>query len=268
MESTRISRAPHRQAARWLIIAWHHVGHRVRTSGLWAKLIATLIQFGGLFFAALRFEGKHGAFAIALFFGGWFYKTWKVNGPNVTAIERNHAERSARLYRLIDMLERNTTLTGSEIHTFQVEALVFLASYVRDHRKDTRKPTIFANLLRQEGDDIVVVARDREHRTSLARYPKSGLLAYEAMRTGTHQVTGDVYADFPNLEPGKPYRSVLVIPIFQGGAVVGGVSIDSSHRYAFDIHAQELVDHLAPYVRMLAWTMRPRAPGVRPKLSE
>src|SRR5262249_30403744 len=107
---------------------------------------------------------------------------------------------------------------------------------------------------------LVVVARDRPHRMGAARYSKEGMLATEALRSGESAITGDVYVDFPDTPPSKPYRSILTIPVRDvQGRILGVVAIDSSRKYHFDRHRRDLSEGLSPYVALLSWTLKREA---------
>ena len=80
---------------------------------------------------------------------------------------------------------------------------------------------------------------------------------------GIPVVTGDLYGEYPGTPPGKAYKSILVIPVYRDGEVVGAVSIDSSRRYHFDLDASNLVEYLMPYVALLAWTLRKSEKNLR-----
>jgi GAF domain-containing protein len=115
---------------------------------------------------------------------------------------------------------------------------------------------IFANLLIGEGDEMVVVARDQVHRVGGARYPRNVMIASKALETGHPQLVGELYEEWPETVEGKPYRSILAIPVNTESKVVGVVSIDSSLPFHF--HADpNLVNYLMPYVGLLAWTLDP-----------
>jgi hypothetical protein len=174
-------------------------------------------------------------------------------------LRRNYVERKLQLYMLLQDLQRRDRLTRAEVARFQENALALIANYVRDHRADRKGTQIFVNLLVEDGDELVVVARDRPHRGRVARYPKPSMLAWRVMRTQDAASTGSVYADFPETEAGKPYRSILAIPVVLESEKrsLGAVSIDSSRPYHFETDLKELVTGLYPYVALLVWTLAP-----------
>lgn len=236
-------------------MAWHEVVHRAKTGRTVVRIALTL----GQVIIPLGWAYKEGVFAGVVttlaWAAIWFFKHWQDTGPKVP-LERNAVQRNMALVQLHADLERHAALTVAEVQRFQEQALWVIASCVRDHRNDGTYPTIFANLLVVEGDEMVVIARDREHRGTPRRYPKANTVVDEAFTSGEAAMTGDVYADFPDTPPGKPYRSILAIPIRRkDGSVLGVVSIDSTRRYHFDIHWKDLIQGVVPFVHLLRWTV-------------
>jgi signal transduction protein with GAF and PtsI domain len=64
-----------------------------------------------------------------------------------------------------------------------------------------------------------------------------------------------VYLDAPKTKQGKPYKSILALPIIFEKRVLGAVSIDSKESYHFEGHVDDLEVQLAPYVQLLAPTL-------------
>ena len=256
--ASRTSKAPGpaQQAQKSVIVVWYRVWCELKSGYSWFRLIMISLQLAAIGIPVFKASVKTGFLSLGGFLFFWFIRSWKDGQrPNVKVFERNSAERSATLYRVVADLQRREDLTAAEVERFRSDVLVYIAQYVRDHRRDSGSPTIFANLLIAEGDDLVVIARDREHRTPLARYRKDGMLAWSVIATGQVQFTGDVQRDSPETAVGKPYSSILVIPVLYRKMIVGAVSIDSPSRYHFDLEWRELTDHLAPYVAMLGWTL-------------
>ncbi len=192
-------------------------------------------------------------------------RTWNLVSPkHMKLLQRGYTQRKLAMYMLVQDLSRASEMTDQEVERFRSDALALIAQYVRDHRLDMKATEIFVNLLVEEGEDLVVVARDRPHRIDAARYPKAGMLAVEPFTNGESAITGDVYRDFPETPPNKPYRSILAIPVRNPqGQIVGVVSIDSPRRYHFDRHQRDLSEGLSPYVALLAWTLKRRVPKVQ-----
>ena len=256
----RISRAPKAalQARRRITVVWYQLRGELVSREFWVRLVLIVVQISSIAVPLFKAGIKTGILSLGGFVGTWFLRSWReTRRPNLKAFERNAAERSTTLYRAVSDLQRREELTPEEVQRYRCDVLRYIAQFVRDHRRDSGSPTIFANLLVADGDDLVVVARDREHRITMARYPKAPMLAWEAITTGLVQLTGDVRTDYPDTARGKPYTSILTIPVFHRGRPVAAVCIDSSSRYHFDLEWRELVDHLAPYVAMLGWTAVP-----------
>lgn len=184
-------------------------------------------------------------------------KSYRDSSPrHMQQLAKGYLTRKIILNRLIQDMSRAPIMSAHEIARFQQEALCLIAAYVRDHRRDVSAKVIFANLLVGDGDEMVVIARDRTHRIGGARYPKAQMIAARAFDTGRPQIVGELYAEWPETVGEKPYRSILAIPVFLGDHAVGVVSIDSSIPWHF--HADpNLVDYLTPYVGLLAWTLDP-----------
>lgn len=246
---------------RWLFIAKHYAWTSVRSWRWWLQVVLLLMQIGILLQPIWALGVKSYGFSFVAFIGITIAKRWKDTAPqNRKVVARNYDERKLRMYTLVHAIQQHELMTGPEIVQFQRDTLELIAAYVRDHRLDwSSKPTIFANLLVEDGADLVVVARDSEHRSTPARYPKDKMLAWTALTTGEAAVTGDVCRDFPETSRDRSYRSILAVPVHRDGQVVGVVSIDSSQPFHFDLSAAELDTHLKPYVALLAWTLQKRA---------
>ena len=248
-----------RGTRRWAIVSRHYVWVHMRTSASWLRLLGHAVPLGATLAILFTKAGvAWGSTATILWVCNYFWKAWRDGRRSAQPVERNATIRSVALNTLISDLLRCNEMTPHERERFQSETLSLVASFVRDHRRDSSSPKIFANLLVEDGDNLVVVARDAEHRKHRARHPKEGMIVWAAMRDNEPLTTGDLYADYPLTPPGKAYRSILVIPVRYNHAVVGAVSIDSPSLYHFDRHAEELVDHLAPFVTLLSWTLAPK----------
>ena len=218
----------------WVLIGWP-----VYQKSIGQGIIHTLVAILALSGRAIRYSGA---------------KTTQL-------VPADYLERKALLYALIKTMQRRDELAPAEVAAFRQDALKLIANYVRSHRADTAAIEIFVNLMIEDGEDLVVVARDRDHRQAGARYPKRAMLAWAALESGETVATGDLASlapQYPGDGARKNYRSVMVLPVRgDGGAVVGVVSIDSSRPHHFDIEISELERSLAPYVCILAWTLRP-----------
>jgi hypothetical protein len=168
-------------------------------------------------------------------------------------VHRDYLERKALLYRLIKDLQRHPEMTREEVSRFQREALELIASYVRAHRADFSRTEIFVNLLVEDGDSLVVIARDRDHRMPGARYSRSTMAAAKVFESGDHIVVGNVHREYGDVE--KEYRSILVLPVRGRSGISAVVSIDSARAHHFDLEARDLERFLQPYIGLLEWTL-------------
>lgn len=177
---------------------------------------------------------------------------------HLPALRRGRTERQLLLEKLIHTTLQwgQTAPTAKELRDFQDEALGLIASYVRDHRSDLKGRKIFVNLVVSRGHGLEVIARSDDQRPVPQHYrPEECLVMWTALQEGLTQFTGDIYTDCPKTPKGKPYNSVLAIPIKLDKQVVGGVSVDSAAKYHFDRYVDELQVELAPYVQLLAVTL-------------
>jgi hypothetical protein len=79
-------------------------------------------------------------------------------------VRAKYLARKTMLYRLIKDLQRHRTCRRPNGCAFSRRRLYLIASFVRSHRADLSESEIYVSLLVEDGADIVVVARDREHR--------------------------------------------------------------------------------------------------------
>jgi len=183
----------------------------------------------------------------------------ELNPKHMPILRHNHRQRQLRLEKLVHslLLWKATPPTKREVSGFQQETLGLIASYMRDHRSDTKGKTIFANLLvRRDGDRIVVVARSDEQRPIPQVYrAEECSVCWSVLETGGGKFTGDVYADHPNTCNGKRYHSIIALPVKLDHRTIGVVSIDSEARHHFDRYFAELETELAPFVQLLAATL-------------
>lgn len=252
-----VPRTAIRGLRRQIAIFWNGIVAWALAPGWLTKLLLTAGSVGLLVWPIVKQGGwKQPAGYICVWSLIAVWKAYRELSPkNMQLIQRNYLARKLMVYRIVREMERAPLMSHAEVATYQQEVLHLIATYVRDHRADTKGIQIFANLLVEDGDCIRVVARDRLHRESSVLLPKRGSLAWAALKTGEPKLTGDVYADYPETATGKPYRSILVIPVRRGPKVLGVVSVDSARRYHFDREMKNLVEYLSPYVAFLAWTI-------------
>lgn len=214
------------------------------------------VLFGAMAKSGLGIFGYIGAGIVLLI------KVWNAlkefDPKHLPMLKRTGAERQLLLEKLLHTTQTwlNEPPNQREIEIFQQEALYLIASYVRDHRSDFQRRKIFVNLLVRDKDGLLVIARSDVKRPIPQRYkPDECFLMWTAINEGVTQFTGDLYTDCPKTPKGKPYNSVLAIPIKLDKRVVGGVSVDSAAKYHFDRYVDELQTELAPYVQLLAVTL-------------
>lgn len=143
------------------------------------------------------------------------------------------------------------------------DILDVIVSHVRDHRGNHRNVEVFANLLLQDGDDLVVVARDANlsvetyRREVPRRYKKAALAAGRAISSGKPVSVGELTEEYPEAPKNKPYRSILALPLFSSANVAfGALSIDSSRAYFFESFIpgrleNDMENSLSPYTHTL-----------------
>jgi len=197
----------------------------------------------------------HTAFSVLVVFG----RAVRYSGPlTLPQVEFEYLSRKSRLYKLLKIMQRRQSLTRPEIAEYQKEALCLIVSFVRGHRADPSGTEIFANLLVEDGDDLVVVARNQDHRNPGARYPKDGMVAWGAISSGNAVCMGDIKKCIPYQASTKPYRSIMAIPVMGEDRILGVVSIDSTRStrpHHFDAEINDLERYLAPYVCLLGWSI-------------
>jgi hypothetical protein len=179
-------------------------------------------------------------------------KAWAAYRPgHLHIVHRNQLAKKIALRCLVDDLQRNREMGHAEVRRFQEEALDFIARSVRDRRSDLEGSAIYANLLVENGEYMMVIARNESHRILPGRYPKENLLAWRALESGRPKLLGDL----GETEANPLYRSILALPVTWRGIPVGVVTVDSQLSHHFDRDFQSLTDELNPFVAMLAWTL-------------
>lgn len=239
------------------LVYWYRFRNSLKSKKWWATnglLIGFWVLLGWPVYEHNLARGiAHTVLAIILAGG----RAWRYSGPRQTElVEHEYLARKSRLYALLKKQMYRSEMTPKEVAQFQQDALQLIASYVRGYRADLRGTDIFANLVVEDGEDIVVIARDRDHRLLGARYPKKDMVAWSAIKSGEAAVLGDLRTESPELAKTRRYRSIMAVPIFgDTGEVIGAVSIDSLRPHDFDAECDRLVPRLAPYVCLLGWTL-------------
>lgn len=251
------------------VIAWYQRARAaLKSPAWWGQILAFVIFWVAVGWPLFK-DTKKGILYVVLVALGASARAWAQATPKLMQLVRDqYFQRKMIFYRLLKRMQFQPTWSVEEVQNFQREALWLIASYVRGHRADWQASEIFVNLVVAEGDEVVVIARDMDHRTPLARYPKAGMFVWQVIKKGVTATTGDLAGDYP-ASPSKPYKSILAIPVQGEGCVLGAVSIDSARAHHFDLEALDLGRGLAPYICLLAWTLAPERVPLRalPKAS-
>jgi len=220
-----------RGLTRRAVVLGHWLNFQLHSTGMWSWAVDAFVNVAltvwpmiviGKKFAVLYFLA-HGASRL--------FTKWREGAPaNMKLVRYDYDARKLLHHRLVQKMMRAASMSPNEIAEFQQDALQLVVAYVRAHRADRKGTAIFANLLIEDGDEMVVVARNQEHREPLSRQSKMTSLAWNALKSGDIMVTGDVYDDYPETPPGKPYWSVLAIPVRLGYDTVAVVCVDSSRK--------------------------------------
>jgi hypothetical protein len=239
---------------------WYEIRFRLFRRGWWWRLLAALVALIAGVPQIVRLFGPIAGAVVGI---AWVtvgaIRMWNEFDPgHIQLVQGHYLARKLGFFPLISKAQNwQSHSAAREVTAFQESALQLIAMYTRDHRTDLKGTQIFANLMVPHGNDLVVVARDLTTRPVPQRYGMGdNLLCWAAFRDNETKYTGDVYRDFPKTPPGKPYRSILAVPVRDaGGNAMGVVSIDSSRRYHFDLAVEELKFYLLPYIALFEWTV-------------
>jgi hypothetical protein len=113
-------------------------------------------------------------------------------------------------------------ISEKELRVILREILDLIVLHVRDYRGSRKeKPKeVFANLLVEDGNNLVVVMRDSmshsaEYERPIPRtYPKASLACGRAIMAKKPFSVGRLIDEYPEGPKNKPYRSILAIPLF------------------------------------------------------
>lgn len=252
---------------KWFYIGWHRVS--VSTFSL-TKVITLIIRAIVIFWPlgiAWRNGWEHSWLWLVLYLLCVFYIRRRDLSPaNIQFQREGYVQRKGNLAAAILILDGKARsgagLTEDEKQRVRKHALDAIVSYVRVCLSDPNETKIFANLLQEDGADLVILQRDSACRRDGvgSHYPKHEMLAWQAIESGTTVGYGDIRHAYPSTPHGKPYNSVLVIPLTQANAagrtrVVGAVSIDSSEMFHFNTYENTLETSLLPYTQLLTATL-------------
>jgi hypothetical protein len=240
-------------------IYWYRAKRALRSPKWWwstGLLVAFWVWVGWPFWQS------HPARGVLHLLAGLFltlFKAMRYSAPReMKLVEFEYQARKNRLYKLLKQLQYQRDMAPREIALFQQEVLQLIASYVRGYRADMHGREVFTNLVVIDGEEMVVLARNQDHRQVGARYPKHDMVAWAAMQRGEAAVLGDLAREFPAIAVTKRYRSIMALPIMGEHGVLGAVSIDSGRPHDFDAECDKLERYLAPYVCLLGWTIAPK----------
>lgn len=180
-----------------------------------------------------------------------------------------HGQRKSAQAGIIKRININIasgTISETEIRSILSDILDVIVLHVRDYRgsHQDKKKEVFASLLIEQGDDVVVVARDSLSHTSQyerripAVYSKALMLCGRAMAAKKALSIGKLRDEYPEGPQNKPYASILAIPLFSsdGDRVFGCVSVDCSKPYFFQSFTPDQVENdlensLQPYLQLI-----------------
>lgn len=187
-------------------------------------------------------------------------RVWRLNRKAVTA----------GILLRINRHIAHSTPSPSEVEKIIHDILDVIVLHVRDHQgnfKEDRK-RVFANLLIEDGAELVVVARDsvsmqssQYKRATPTRYAKETMLCGRAIASRQALSVGDLVRSYPEGPKNKPYRSIFAVPLFSAqndtqDAPYGALSIDCSEPYFFESFApgqaeSDLENSLQPYIQLI-----------------
>ncbi len=233
----------HSTIKRWFYITWHKFTSRRFSFKL---LIFQTILLGTWCYAFIIPALRSGKIDLKLAFGGViayiFYGILK-NYPVMPNLQRKHftKQKIARKIMTADILDKmtehnlaNLPRSDKEGIPLLEEILQVIADHVRTYRYDREGEKIFCNLLIEyEYEYLKVIARNRTERRGYPIYKKSDMQAWTSMTHKRVYESGDIFIDFPSTPAGKPYKSVLTIPIIYKDYSIAVLSIDSSEPYHF-----------------------------------
>jgi GAF domain-containing protein len=96
-----------------------------------------------------------------------------------------------------------------------------------------------------EGDDLVLGPWVGPEATEHARIPIGTGICGAAAASGTTEIVPDVSTDPRYLACFASTQSEIVVPIFDGGEVIGEIDVDASDRDAFDDTDAQFLEEIA-----------------------
>jgi hypothetical protein len=182
----------------------------------------------------------------------------------VWRVERKSA--TAAIIQKINRYAGEAVVETEDARAVLRDLLDVIVLHVRDHRGSFRddRPEVFANLLLVDGNELVVVARDKfshspEYQRQVPiRYPKASMLCGRAIESKKALGVGMLTEAYPEGPRNKPYKSILAIPLFgaEANAPYGVLSIDCSRPFFFESFVpgqteNDLENSLQPYSHLI-----------------
>jgi L-methionine (R)-S-oxide reductase len=99
-----------------------------------------------------------------------------------------------------------------------------------------------------EGSDLVLGPWTGPQATEHTRIPIGAGVCGAAAESGRTEIVGDVSADPRYLACFESTRSEIVVPIFDGGEVIGEIDIDGSDLDAFDTTDARFLEEIAAFL--------------------
>ena len=128
------------------------------------------------------------------------------------------------------------------------------AQRVVDLLHDRFPPYDWVGIYWVEGSDLVLGPWTGPQATEHTRIPIGTGVCGAAAESGRTEIVGDVSADPRYLACFASTRSEIVVPIFDGGEVIGEIDIDGSDLDAFDSTDARFLEEIAAFLVLL----RPR----------
>lgn len=191
----------------------------------------------------------------------------RILGPQAGRVWRDKRKTAtAGILKRIAVNLGKSNVSRKEVRQLLRDILDVVVLHIRDHRGSfgADHHDVFANLLLDSGQELIVVARDNmAHSSKYERqcpkaYSKSGLLGGRALEARKPLSVGMLEYEYPEGPQNKPYKSILSIPLFPslGDCPYGVLSVDSTRPYFFQSFSpgdaeNDLENSLQPYLAVV-----------------
>ena len=167
-------------------------------------------------------------------------------------------------------ISKETQPAVEEVKIILRELLDVIVLHVRDYRgnHNDAKRVVFASILLESDDNLIVVARDSmSHHPQYERpipkiYTKTSLLCGHAMESKKALSVGKLSSQYPHGPQNKPYDSILAIPLIGSASdeAYGCLSVDCSRPYFFeslrpDYIESQMENSLQPYIHLITMVL-------------